>query len=51
MGWLETLEQRLKKDDLLQKGYQKTNDTDVKAGYVRKDQQVEWNETRDKLQW
>ena len=41
----------LQKDDMLPKRYQETIDTDVKAGYVRKVQQVELNETRDKLQW
>ena len=51
MGQLMTLEQRLQKDDILRKRYQETIDTDVKAGYVRKLQQVELNATRDKLQW
>ena len=36
---------------MLQKRYEETIDTDVKAGYVRKVQQVELNETRDNLQW
>ena len=36
---------------MLRKRYQETIDTDVKAGYFRKVQQVELNETRDKLQW
>ena len=36
---------------MLRKRYQETIHTDVKAGYVRKVQQVELNETRDKLQW
>ena len=35
---------------MLQKRYQETIDTEVKAGYVRKVQQVELNETGDKLQ-
>ena len=51
MGQLKSLERRLQKDDMLQKRYQETIDTDVKASYVRKVQQVELNETRDKLQW
>ena len=51
MGQLKSLERRLQKDDMLQKRYQETIDTDVKAGYVRKVQQVELNETRDKLKW
>ena len=50
-GQLKSLERRQQKDDMLQKRYQKIIDTDVKAGYVRKVQQVELNETRDKLQW
>ena len=36
---------------MLQRRYQETIDTNVKAGYARKIQQVELNETRDKLQW
>ena len=36
---------------MLRKPYQETIDTDVKAGYVHKVQQVELNKTRDKLQW
>ena len=51
MGQLKSIERRLQKDTMLQKRYQETIDTDVKAGYVRKVQQVELNETRDKLQW
>ena len=31
--------------------YQETIDTDVNAGYVRKVDQAELNETKDKLQW
>ena len=50
MGQLKSLERRLQKDDMLQKRYQETIDIDVKAGYVRKVEQVEQNETRDKLQ-
>ena len=45
------LDWRLEKDDILRKRSQETIDTDVKAGYVCKVQQVELNETRDKLQW
>ena len=51
MGQLKSPEGRLQKDAMLQKRYQETIDTDVKAGYVRKVQQVELNETGDKLQW
>ena len=53
MGQLKSLERRQQKDDMLRKRYQKTIDTDVKAGYgyVRKLQQVELNETKDKLHW
>ena len=51
MGQLRSLERRLQKDDILRKRYQETIDTYVKAGYVRKVQQVQLNETRDKLQW
>ena len=36
---------------MLRKRYLETIDTDVKAEYVRKVQQVELNETRVKLQW
>ena len=43
MGQLKSLERRLQKDDMLQKRYQETIDTDVKAGYVHKVQQVELN--------
>ena len=51
VGQLKSVERRLQKDDMLRTCYQETIDTDVKAGYVRKVQQVELNETRDKLQW
>ena len=51
MGQLKSLERRLQKDAMLQNRYQETIFTDVKAGYARKVQQVELNETRDKLQW
>ena len=51
MGQDNFLERRLHKDDMLQKLYVETIDTDVKAGYVRKFKQVEINETRDELQW
>ena len=51
MGRLKTLERSLQKDDILRKRYQQNIDTDFKAGYVRKVQQVELKETRDKLQW
>ena len=51
MGRLNSLERRLQKDDMLRKRYQETIDTDFKAGYVSRVQQVELNETRDRLQW
>ena len=51
MGQLRTLERCLQKDDMLQKRYQETIDTDVEAGYVCKVRNVELNKTRDKLQW
>ena len=51
LGQLKSLERRLQKDDMLQKRYSETIDTDVKAGYVRKVQQVELNEIKDKLLW
>ena len=51
MGQLKSLEQRLQKDETLQKRCQKIIDTDVNAGYVRKVDQAELNETKDKLQW
>ena len=51
MGQLRSLEKRLQKDDTLQQRYQETIHTDVKAGYVRKIDQIELNETRDELQW
>ena len=51
MGQLKSLERRLPKNDMLRKRYQETIDTDVKAGYVPKVQEVELNESRDKIQW
>ena len=51
MGKLKSLERRFQKDEALNKRYQDTIDTDVNAGYVRKVEQTELNETRDKLQW
>ena len=51
MGQLKSLERRLQKDETIRKRYQETIDTDVNAGYVRKVDQAELNETRDKLQW
>ena len=51
MGQLKSLERRLQKDETLKKRYQETIDTDVNAGYVRKVDQAELNETKDKLQW
>ena len=51
MGQLKSLERRLQKDKTIKKRCQETIDTDVNAGYVRKVDQAELNETRDKLQW
>ena len=51
MGQLKSLERRFQKDEALKKRYQDTIDTDVNAGYVRKVEPSELNETRDKLQW
>ena len=51
MGQLKSLERRLQKDEALKKRYKETIDTDVNAGYVRKVDQAELNETKDKLQW
>ncbi|XP_075247176.1 uncharacterized protein LOC142340485 [Convolutriloba macropyga] len=50
MGQFKSLERRLPKNGTLQTRYQETIDTDVKAGYARKLEQFELNETRDKLQ-
>ena len=51
MGQLKSLERRLQKDETLRKRYQETIETNVNAGYVRKVDQAELNETKDKLQW
>ena len=51
MGQLKSLERRHQKDETLKKRYQETIETDIKAGYVRKVNQAELNETKDKLQW
>ena len=51
MGQLKSPERRLQKDETVRKRYQETIDMDVNAGYVRKVDQAELNETRDKLQW
>ena len=51
MGQLNSLEGRLQIVDILRKRYQEIIDTEVRAGYVRRVEQVELNETRDKLQW
>ena len=45
---LKSLEGRLQRDEKLKKLYQETSDTDVNAGYVRKLDQAELNETKDK---
>ena len=51
MGQLKSLERRIQKDETLRKRYQETIDTDFNAGYVRKSDQAELDETKDKLQW
>ena len=51
MGQLKSLERLLQKHETLKKRHQETIDTDVNAGYVRKVDQAELNETKDKLQW
>ena len=51
MGQLKSLERRLQKDETLKKRYQETIHTDVNAGYIRKVDQAELNETKDILQW
>ena len=51
MGQLKSLERRLQKVETLRKRYQETTDTDVNAVHVRKIDQTELNETRNKLQW
>ena len=51
MGQLKSLEWRLQKDETLKKRYQETIDRDVNAGYVRKIDKTELNETKNKLQW
>ena len=47
MGQLKSLERRLQKDETLKKRYQENIDTDVSAGYVRKVDQVELNESKE----
>ena len=49
MGQLKSLERRLQKEETLKKRYQKTIDTDVNAAHVRKVDQAELYETKDKL--
>ena len=51
MVQLKSQERRLQKDDTLRKRYLETIDTVVKAGYIRRVENVELNETKDKLQW
>ena len=50
-GQLKSLERHLQKDKTMKKLYIEKIDTDVDAGYVRKVEQTELNETNDKLQW
>ena len=49
MGQLKSLKRHLQKDEMLKKRHQETIDTDVNAGYVRKVDQAQLNETKDKL--
>ena len=51
MEQIKFLERHLPKDEMLKKRYQEAIDTDVNAGYVRKVDQTELSETKDKLQW
>ena len=51
MWQLKSLERHLQKDEMLKKRHQEAIDTDVNAGYVRKVDQAQLNETKDKLQW
>ena len=51
MGQLKSRERSLQNDETLRKRYQKTIEMDVNAGYVRKVDQTELNETRNRLQW
>ena len=51
MGQHKSLEWRRQKDETLKKRYQEVIDTYVKAGYIRKVDQTEPNETKDKLEW
>ena len=51
IGHFKSIERRLQKDETIRKRYQETIDTDVNAGHVRKVDQTELNETRNKLQW
>ena len=51
MGQLKSLERRLQNNETLRKRFQETIDTDFNAWYVRKVDQTELNETRNKLQW
>ena len=51
MWQLKSLERRLQKDETLRKRSQETIDADVNAGYIRKVDQTELNETRNRLQW
>ena len=51
MGQLKSLERHLQKEGTLRKPYQETIGTDINAEFVRKVDQAELNETKDKLQW
>ena len=49
-GAAQVLGRSLQNDETLKKRYQETLDTDVNAGCVRKVDQAELNETKDKVQ-
>ena len=51
MGQLKSLERRQQKNETLKKRCEETICTVVNAGYVRKVDQAELNETKDNLQW
>ena len=50
MGQPKSLERRLHQFDNLRNRYQETVDADLRARYVRKVDQIELNEIRDRLQ-
>ena len=48
---LKSLERRLQKDKTVRSFYQVIFDTEIKAAFVCKIDELELNQTRDKLQW